>query len=253
MQSHYDRQIIIGESTASNLGTRATFEEYGFLPLEREYNVRLVELDRDDTTYEWILDHNLYPNPIRVLNTFLNPNNYIFSVTRLKTHGAVVATLSLKNVVMGSPIKLPSHNINDKVKMHANTGKNHSPKMLHFNLFKLAHKVHPDFSVLDGIEGMEGNGPGNGTPVDHKVVLAGPDFIAVDRVGTELMGIAWEDVGYLQYCAAGGLGQGDRSKIKIIGPEPEPYIISYRLHDNIEWQYEWKDEVTLEKLHETYW
>ncbi|HDY86658.1 MAG TPA: DUF362 domain-containing protein, partial [bacterium] len=72
----YDKKIIIGESTASPLGTYATFEDYGFIPLKREYNIKLVELNDEPTTYHWILDKDLYPVPIRVINTFLDPNNF---------------------------------------------------------------------------------------------------------------------------------------------------------------------------------
>ncbi len=62
------------------------------------------------------------------------------------------------------------------------------------------------------------------------------------------MGIPFEDIGYLQYCHIAGLGQGDRSKIKIIGPEPENHVIKYKLHDNIDWQYKWKDDLLLQKI-----
>lgn len=243
----YDREIIIGESTASNKGTYVTFEQYGYIPLEKEYNIKLVELNDEPTTYHWILDNDMYPIRIRIINTFLDPNNYVFSITRLKTHNCVVATLTLKNVVMGSPLKIPKLKVNDKSKMHATGEGNKSPKMINFNLFKIAHIVQPDFGILDGLVGVEGNGPTKGEPVDHKVVLAGPDFLSVDRIGSELMGIPWEDIGYLQYCATAGLGQGDRSKIKILGPDPGDHVIKYKLHENIDWQYTWKDDLILQK------
>ena len=115
--------------------------------------------------------------------------------------------------------------------------------MLNFNLFRLAHRVYPDLCVIDGFEGLQGDGPNEGTAVESKVALAGTDFVAVDRIGLELMGIPWENVGYLQYCAIGGLGQGDRSKIKMLGPDPGKYVKEYQLHTNIEWQYTWKDDL----------
>jgi uncharacterized protein (DUF362 family) len=241
----YGRQIIIGESTASEKGTRVTFEQYGYIPLEKEYNVKLIELNEESTTYQWILDSKMYPAQIRVINTFLDPDNYIFSITRLKTHNVAVATLTLKNVVMGSPLKIPKLKINDKSKMHANDKFNTSPKGLNFNLFLMAQRVRPDFCILDGVEGVEGNGPGEGEPVDHQLVLAGPDFVSVDRIGSELMGIPWEDIGYLQFCADAGLGQGERSKIKIIGPDPKNLVIKYKLHENIAWQLTWKENLII--------
>jgi uncharacterized protein (DUF362 family) len=89
---------------------------------------------------------------------------------------------------------------------------------------------------------MEGNGPSRGTPVEHGVALAGNDVIAIDRVGVELMKITYEDIGYLQWCARAGMGQDDLAKIKIIGPDIEPYRLPYKLHENIERQLEWKKD-----------
>jgi uncharacterized protein (DUF362 family) len=132
-------------------------------------------------------------------------------------------------------------NQDEKAKMHEGAGKD-GIKGINFNMFLLAQRIRPDLAVIDGFEGMEGKGPNNGTPVDHRVALAGPDVVAVDRIGLELMGISYEDVGYLQWCSAAGVGQGDRAKIDIIGPDPSRYAKKYRLHDNIEWQLKWKEE-----------
>ena len=63
-------------------------------------------------------------------------------------------------------------------------------------------------AVIDGFEGMEGNGPVGGTPIDHRVCVASPDWLAADRVAVELMGIDYAKVGYLNFCANAGLGQG---------------------------------------------
>ena len=38
-------------------------------------------------------------------------------------------------------------------------------------------------AVLDGWEGMEGNGPGDGTMVPSRIAIASTDFVAADRVG----------------------------------------------------------------------
>ncbi len=153
--------------------------------------------------------------------------------------------MTLKNLVMGVPLKIPKLRINDKVKMHAG---NKTPKIINYNMFLIAQKAYPDFAVLDGFEGSEGNGPVSGDPVDHKVLLAGPDYVAVDHIGAELMGIPFEDIGYLNYCAQAGMGQGDRSKIKIIGPDPRDHVIQYRLHKTIEWQLKWKDDLILKDI-----
>ena len=87
---------------------------------------------------------------------------------------------------------------------------------------------------------MEGNGPNSGTPVDHRVCVAGMDWLASDRVALELMGINYADVGYLNYCADAGMGEGNLSKIEVVGQNLNDNIRKYQLNDNIEKQLIWK-------------
>jgi len=254
LREFYGGEIVIAESNFTNLRGLAIFEHYGHTALLEEYdNLKIVDLNEDPTNIEWILDHNLYPNSIHVSRMLEDENNFVISVSRPKSHGGAVATLTVKNIAMGAPLKNLDRNMNEKWKMHANTAENHSPKMLHFNMFKMMHHVWPDFAVLDGVEGMEGNGPNSKEAVDHGIGLAGFDALAVDRIGIELMGIPFEHVAYLRYMAAAGLGQGNIEKINILGPDIKPHVISYKLHENIEWQYEWMYEVVLPKFHKTHW
>ncbi|MFC1539310.1 DUF362 domain-containing protein [Candidatus Latescibacterota bacterium] len=237
----YNKPVIVFESK----GFEPNFEHYGYFPLKNEYNIKMMDLalSRQPMNTQWVLNENLFPQPINIFDAYIDPNNYIISLARMKTSGGVTATLSLKNVVMGAPVKIRASNINEKAKMHATASG--TPKLLNFNIFLMAHRTHPHFSIVDGVESMEGNGPIKGTPVEHNVVYSGPDFVAVDRIGIELMGIPWEKIGYLQYCANAGMGQGDRSKIKIIGPDPKDYIITYKLSERIEWQYTWDNDISI--------
>ncbi len=246
----YKKRIFVGDSTGRTypgpMGTRKHFEIHDYVKLPDEYNIKLVDLNDDPTTVMWILDKNIHPFGINIIDTFHDPRYYIISLTRLKTHGDVVATLTVKNMVMGSPIshykqkKLEGRN--EKSFMHVGGFKN-----INFNIFLLARHIRPQLSILDGLVGMEGNGPTKGTAVEHGVALAGMDMIAVDRVGVELMGIDFSDIGYLSYCAQAGMGQSDPGKIRIIGKNPYDYIIKYKLHDNIEKQLTWKEGLVINK------
>lgn len=244
----YDRPVIVGEATADKVPARGIYEHFGYTDYEKDYSIDFREFNDYPISWEWILDGNLDPIPIRVLQPFVDPDYYVISLTKMKTHNNVVVTLTSKNVTMGAPQKILSKNINDKQKMHGHTRGNNSPKMINFNCFRLAHRVRPDLCVIDGYEGQEGNGPSGGTAVQSRVAVAGFDFVSVDRIGAELMGIKWEDVGYLQWCATAGLGQGDRSKIKIIGPNPADHITEYKLHDRIDFQLTWKDDLVLQAM-----
>jgi hypothetical protein len=66
--------------------------------------------------------------------------------------------------------------------------------------------------------------------VNHRVCVAGLDWLAADRVATQLMGVDFSQIGYLTYCAqAGNMGQGDLGRIEIIGPALKEHIRKYQL------------------------
>lgn len=50
------------------------------------------------------------------------------------------------------------------------------------------------FAIVDGIVGMEGNGPLRGTPKPAGVILGGDDPLAIDIVAASLMGFDWERI-----------------------------------------------------------
>ena len=234
----YKQPIWIAESTGRRYkdmpGTIKHFHLYNYFPLENEFNVKLVDLNARPYSVQWVLGKEGHPLDIRIIDTFLNPDNYIISLCRLKTHNGLVVTLTAKNMLMGAP--LVDDTRHDKSRMHTV-----GIRKLNYNLYLLAQKIQPQLAVLDGLEGMEGNGPTRGTGIEHGVALASTDFIAADRIGCRLMGVPFDDVGYLTYCANAGLGQGDLSKIKIIGPDPGTYVKTYKLHENFERMLEWKN------------
>ena len=92
-------------------------------------------------------------------------------------------------------------------------------RQTHCDILLTAQRLQPFWgaTVIDGFEGMEGNGPQPGTLVPSRVAIASTDYVAADRVGVEVMGINPEWVGYLGYCGATGLGQYDLAKIDMRG------------------------------------
>lgn len=243
MKPIYKGQIIVAESS-SVVETSDGFKNYGYLDLQKNYNVKFVDLNTDKGSPIHILDSNLHLEEIPLAKTFVDPNNYIITLSRLKTHNRVVMTAGVKNMVMGAPLVLSNDRTSGKhykSKMHSG-----GERFLHYNMFLVGQNVRPDFTIIDGVEGMEGNGPSSGTPVDHRIALAGEDVVAVDSMCARLMGIPMDSVGYLNYLASAGIGNTDRSKIDIIGSEdPDKHIIKYKLHENIDTQLKWKDPMVI--------
>ena len=128
---------------------------------------------------------------------------------------------------------------------HEQIGVNDCHHAMNYNMAITALHMQPNWgvAVIDGFEGMEGDGPVNGTPIPMQVALAGPDFLAVDRVSLETMGIPAHAVGYMQYAAEMGLGQFDLSKIDIRGEKPESVKKTFKLHQNANFQLDWLSDL----------
>ena len=236
--------VVIAES-AANGPTLEGFSNYGYDRLAAKYGAKLVDLDQAGFEIVQCFDEtDFQPHPCRMSKVLLDPNRFIISAAKFKTHDRVVATLSLKNIVVGAPIKDPgfrwdSHSKpgakNDKPVTHGNGFRG-----INYNLYALASRLHPHLSVIDGFEGMEGNGPVGGTPVRQNVCVVSQDWLAADRVSVELMGIDFAKVGYLNYCGRVGLGETDLSKIEIVGPAIKDHAKVYKLADNVNDQLVWQ-------------
>lgn len=237
--------VVIAESSAQE--TLEAFENFHYGRLVPEYRGRqltLVDLNQEGR-YQTIplVDFDLHVQPVRLAARLLDPDAFVISSAILKTHDTVVATLSVKNMVLGAPLHQgpkESTRWSDKRRYHVGL------RQTHYNMLVTAQKLQPQWgvAVIDGFDGMEGNGPTGGTAVPSRLALASTDFIAADRVGVEVMGInpAW--MGYLVYCGQAGLGQYDLAQIDVRGESPTAVRRSYQLHRNIERQMQWMGPLT---------
>ena len=231
--------IVIAESSAGD--TLEGYESFRYTRLPAEYRaqkISLVDLNREGK-YEVIplIDFDLHVAPVRLAARLLDPDAFVICSAAMKTHNTVVATLSVKNMVLGTPLhSTPGEKRwNDKRKYHVGL------RQTHYNMLVTAQKLQPNWgaTVIDGFEGMEGDGPNSGNPVASRVAIASTDYLAADRVALDAMGIdpAW--VGYLVYCGQVGLGNYDLKKIRIQGAALEVVRRKYRLHPDIDRELEW--------------
>lgn len=234
---------LIAEANAYGK-TFQPMETLGYFKLAKKYKVQFGDLNQEAFT-EMDIYNGAGTNKVRISRLMMDRNYFIISAARIKTHDTVVATFSYKNIGMGSPIQDVSQKRKDKGRMHGNADKNvvGSTQDLNDNLHLLAKRgVRPDLAVVDGFEGIENDGPIFGLPVDHRVCVVSPDWLAADRVCCELIGLGQrgEDYlpGYLRYCGLeGNLGTFDLSKIEVIGEPLARHIRTYQLHQTAEnWQ-----------------
>jgi uncharacterized protein (DUF362 family) len=141
--------------------------------------------------------------------------DFLVSMPKLKTHHWAGVTLSLKNmfgIVPGSCYGWPKN-------------------VLHWagidrSILDINAAARPDFAIVDGIVGMEGNGPLQGTPKDSGVLIFGNDPVAVDATCCRIMGLRPERVKYLVQ-AGTLLGHMNADKIQQLGESPESVRTSF--------------------------
>jgi uncharacterized protein (DUF362 family) len=236
--------VMVAESAAGD--TLQGYEEFGYAAVTTEHrtqNVKLVDLNRE-ALYKAIplIDYDLHPVATRLAARLFDPDAFVICSCMLKAHNVVVATLSVKNMALGAPLhSVPGEaRWNDKRKAH------NGLRQTHYNIFLTTQMMRPFFgaAVIDGYEGMEGNGPNSGTPVPSRLAIASNDFIAADRVAIETMGINPDWPGYLKFCADFGLGQYDLKNIEVRGEKIEAVRRKYALHPDIERQLQWMGPMT---------
>jgi uncharacterized protein (DUF362 family) len=240
LEPRFKGPVYIVESSAGNTWDGFEHFKYGAVAAEhKSLTVSLIDLNEEAKYIVLpLIDFDLHVVPVRLAGRLFDPDAFIFSASILKTHNMAVASLSVKNMVLGAPLHQgpkETKRWNDKRRYHVGV------RQGLYNIFLTAQKMQPYWgaTVIDGYEGMEGNGPASGTPVASRIAIASTDFIAADRVGVECMGIDPNWVGYLKYCGEAGVGQWDLSKIDVKGAQIEAVRKKYRLHSDIERQLKW--------------
>jgi uncharacterized protein (DUF362 family) len=139
--------------------------------------------------------------------------DFLISLPAFKTHLSVGTSLTIKNYVgTMAPAKAlgkPHHHPNSKSTAHDGELARG---------FVDAFAYHPsDYSIVESFWGTEGNGPQWGDDVQHNIVICGADPVAVDVIGSTIMGFNPEDLEYLQLAALKRFGELDIRRVATVG------------------------------------
>jgi uncharacterized protein (DUF362 family) len=231
--------VVIAEAASAE--TPVGYDNFKYAQLLSEFRSRqitLIDLNQEARAVVVpLVDADLRPMPVRLAARLLDPDAFILCAAIPKTHDTVVATLAVKNMAQGAPL----HSLKGEARWHDKAKIHTGIHQINYNLLLLAQKLAPFWgaTVLDGFEGMEGNGPVSGPPVAHRIAMASMDYVAADRVGVEAMGINPKWIGYLQYCEQVGLGNYDIAKIDVLGETIAAVKKTYQLHRSTERQLRW--------------
>ncbi|HUJ82499.1 MAG TPA: DUF362 domain-containing protein [Candidatus Acidoferrales bacterium] len=197
-------EVMVGDGPAMDRDTQAVLESIRLREFAGPLSRFFVDLNVDDVervllkTRASRLRELYFPKTVRGVD-------FLVSLPKLKTHHWAGVTLSLKNmfgVIPGSCYGWPKNILHwagiDRAILDINAA------------------VRPDFAIVDGIIGMEGNGPIQGVSKTAGVLIAGDDPVAVDSTSARIMGLAPEKIDHIAR-AATLLGHIETQKIRQLG------------------------------------
>jgi len=179
-------EVSIGEGPGHRRNTLDLAEAAGYFETIPHFEDLFTDLNLDQVTEVRLARPHSRLQSIYLAQRALSCD-LLVSMPKMKTHHWVGATLSMKNLfgtVSGGVYGWPKN-------------------ILHCAgipgcIADLYHALPRHFAIVDGIVGMEGNGPIQGTPKRSGVVVAGRDLAAVDASCCQIMSIDPRRIEYLK-------------------------------------------------------
>jgi len=194
-------EVIVADGPALQRDAWQIVDAAGLTPLLAEHGLEFIDLNHADV--------RVVPNGgnLTGLETLycsvpVLEADVVVSIPKMKVHHWAGVTLSMKNMFGTLPGQVYGWPRNF---FHL---RNFNDSVLDFNL-----TTPPDYAIIDGIVGLEGDGPIRGTPIEVGVIIMGVNAPAVDATAARVMGIRPENVEHLRR-AAGWLGPIGESSIE---------------------------------------
>lgn len=149
-----------------------------------------------------------------VISEEISEFNKIINLPKIKTHAQMLLTCAVKNMFGCVPGA-------DKFKWHFDAG--HNYELFGSMLAHVYKAVPPTLNIVDGIFGMEGNGPGAGDPRKIGIILAAQDAVAIDFIVAKILNIDPNEVKTITEGVKLGIGQIEN--IEILGEDYKSFIL----------------------------
>lgn len=213
------REVWVAEGPGHMRDTELVLEESGLGPLLEAERLPFYDLNHEDTAP--------VPNALGLtglsqlhLPRVLARADLVVSLAKMKTHHWAGLTLSMKNlfgVVPGVAYGWPKNVLHQRG--------------IGSSILDLTATVRPHLAIVDGIVGMEGDGPIMGTPKAAGLLVVGRNPVAVDATCARLMGFEPRRVPYLA-AAAGKLGPVREGNIAQRGESIAPLVTPFTIVDH---------------------
>ena len=190
------------------------FETLGYGVLKQKYGIKFINVF--ERPFEKVdLEDGVQMNfNIDILNS-----DFVVDLPVMKAHNQTIVSLGIKNLkgMIDIPSRKRCHNMTPG-------------KDLHFWVAKLADKMPPMFTLIDGIYTNE-RGPGpDGRMHRSDLLVASADVLAADLVGAKLLGHSPAKVPHLMHAARNRKRTHDLSDIVISGGNIEE-LARFHEHD----------------------
>ncbi len=204
------RRVYVGDSSAGFQSARDTFRAAGLDQPVVKAGGTLVNIDDPKERVELPLINSDILESVTVPRTALEADCLI-NFAKLKTHRVGSFTCCVKNWVgfIEQAVRLQHH-------------QTRLPKLV----AELHAALPEDLCFGDGVVVGEGDGPDLCRPRFLGALLASNDPVAIDAIGAEMLGIHRHDLVFPWTAHLDGVGEIERSRIKLIGPLPAEFAIS---------------------------
>jgi uncharacterized protein (DUF362 family) len=215
LKDHGIQDISIGEGMVTGHGDRKTpadaFGRLGYTALGKRYGVKTVDIMA--RPFEKV---DLGDGIELKFNRDILESDFVVNLPVLKTHVQTVVSLGIKN--LKGTIDLASRK------------RCHSPdpvKDLHYRVARLADKMPPMLTLIDGIYSNE-RGPGmDGHIRRTNVLVASADVLAADVVGAHILGHKPQEVPHLVHAAARRGRSLDLSGLRLTGDSIDSFRVRH--------------------------
>jgi uncharacterized protein (DUF362 family) len=216
------REVVVAEGPGHRRDSEYLLTASGIYDVINEHRVRYVDLNTDDVRRTKLRSSFTNLRELYLPETLFNAD-LLVSMPKLKTHHWAGVTLSLKNmfgVVPGSVYGWPKNALHWAG--------------IHGSILDINSSLPiPQFAIVDGIVGMEGNGPLQGQAKQSGVLILGDDLVAVDATAARLMKIEPRKIEYLEI-ADRFLGNIPYERIELVAERLERFQQDYRVIENFQ-------------------
>ncbi|MEI3413544.1 MAG: DUF362 domain-containing protein [Blautia sp.] len=204
LKQYHDR-IVIVESSGKPMPTRTSFKVAGYDRIAKKYHTGLIALETCSVV-RYLLPKAEVMKEVYIPEIFqevVEKKAFYISVPKLKTNLYTQVTLGFKNAMGAIPYSLRERNHN---------------YMINKKLADLLYLFQPDLIFIDGLIGGEGNTPAPVDPVDSRVFISGTNSVAVDSVGTKVMGLDPDQIPLITEAKKRGF---EADETEILGEVPQ--------------------------------